>query len=74
LAERRRDRSYSIPRDAPVAPGEIETWVSPAGNKVITRDASGNLRDGNRWIGREPPKGYRRIAEAEQANLLAAYG
>lgn len=78
LAFRRRNpgsiegRHWVRPGAAPRS-GEVETWVSPAGNKVITRDASGNLRDGNRWIGREPPRGYRRIAESEPTNLLAAY-
>ena len=68
MAERRADPNFSLPRNAPVSPGEVETWVSPAGRSSVTRDAHGYRgKDGK--FRSSPPRGYRRISEADPTTM-----
>lgn len=65
---RRRDPNFSLPRTAPAAAGETETFVSPQGNNVIYRDPRTgewmrSINDGRpQRYPQGPPRTYRRIA------------
>jgi hypothetical protein len=68
MRTRQLDRNFSLPRTAPVATGETETFVSPAGENMIYRDPrTGDwMRTINggppRRFPQGPPRTYRRIA------------
>jgi hypothetical protein len=73
LDERRNDPNFRMERNAPTAPGEVETWVSPAGQKSIRRDGHGYRGDDGKFR-TAPPRGWRRIASADDASEPASGG
>jgi hypothetical protein len=76
LQQRQRDRNYSVPPAAPVAPGEVETWVSPAGNKVVTKRSNGTWSEQGVRGSATPPqqrRGWRRIALNDQIEAFGGY-
>jgi hypothetical protein len=61
---RQRDRGFSIPNTAPLAEGELERRVSPAGNKILIRHPDGVWRDESGKPG-TPKQNWRRISAIE---------